>query len=192
MRSGETIGHFPHRGLHTSRPKQDCLFADDFFTFIFFNSSSKFVVLWFKFHWTLVPRAQLVKRQHRVKIIARRLTGDMPLSEPIVAYMMTHVCVTRSQCVNLVNSGRTGPEPDAAYIASSGIVLCIRLSNERRCYSVKPSHIGWAHAQNDRWYVMAWLQFNAIKGYSRDWRHGTFNNHHCFLTLLDSDASSLV
>ena len=32
-----------------------------------------------------------------------------------------------------------------------GIILCMRPANERRCYIVTSSLVGWAHAQNDPW-----------------------------------------
>ena len=32
-----------------------------------------------------------------------------------------------------------------------GIILCMRPANERRCYIVTSSLIGWAHSQNDPW-----------------------------------------
>ena len=35
-----------------------------------------------------------------------------------------------------------------------GIILCLRLANERRRYTVTPSLIGWAHTQNDPWIVV--------------------------------------
>ena len=33
----------------------------------------------------------------------------------------------------------------------TGIFLCMRSANERRCYMVTSSLIGWAHTQNDHW-----------------------------------------
>ena len=35
--------------------------------------------------------------------------------------------------------------------ASSGIILCMRPANERWCYNVTSSLIGWAHSQNYPW-----------------------------------------
>ena len=34
-----------------------------------------------------------------------------------------------------------------------GIILCMRLANERRRYNVTSSLIGWAHPQKDPWYT---------------------------------------
>ena len=41
----------------------------------------------------------------------------------------------------------------------AGIILCVCLANERQCYIVTPSLIGWAHTLNDPWtccLLMAW------------------------------------
>ena len=48
---------------------------------------------WFrlKYHWSLFPRIHLT---------ARRRPDDKPLSEPMVASLLTHICVTRPQWVN--------------------------------------------------------------------------------------------
>ena len=34
----------------------------------------------------------------------------------------------------------------------AGIILCMCPANERRCYIVTSSPVGWAHTQNDPWY----------------------------------------
>ena len=34
---------------------------------------------------------------------------------------------------------------------SPGIILCMRQANERRCYNVTSSLIGWVHTQKDPW-----------------------------------------
>ena len=45
----------------------------------------------------------------------------------------------------------------------TGIILCMRAANERRCYIVTSSPIGWAHTQNDPWWhYMASLGHNNI------------------------------
>ena len=38
------------------------------------------------------------------------------------------------------------------WVCISGIILCMHPANERWCYSVTPSLIGWAQTQNDPWY----------------------------------------
>ena len=45
----------------------------------------------------------------------------------------------------------------------SGIILCMRPANERWCYTVTPSLIGWAHTQNDPCHVIEGL-------WARNWK----------------------
>ena len=40
---------------------------------------------------------------------------------------------------------------------SSGIILGMGSANERRCYIVMPPLIGWAHTQNDPWFIQSRL-----------------------------------
>ena len=42
-------------------------------------------------------------------------------------------------------------------VLPAGIVLCMRLANERRRYNVTSSLIGWAHAENYPCIVAGWL-----------------------------------
>ena len=46
----------------------------------------------------------------------------------------------------------------------SGIILVIGSTNERRCYNVMSSFIGWAHAHNDhcKWFTTVFLESNAV------------------------------
>ena len=38
-----------------------------------------------------------------------------------------------------------------SHVDKTGIILCMHPANERWCYSVTPSLIGWVHTQNDAW-----------------------------------------
>ena len=38
-------------------------------------------------------------------------------------------------------------------LGGSGIILCMRPANERRCCNVTSSLIGWVHIQNDPWRI---------------------------------------
>ena len=49
-----------------------------------------------KFHWSLFIRVQLTAL---VQIMAWRLPGDKPWSEPMMVRLSTHICVTRPQWV---------------------------------------------------------------------------------------------
>ena len=60
----------------------------------------------------------------------------------------------------LIYSSRLEHLKDIWYILSVcylGIILCMRPANERWCYTVTPSVIGWAHTQNDPYYCMCTL-----------------------------------
>ena len=43
----------------------------------------------------------------------------------------------------------TSVYPVYARDREAGMILCMRLANERQHYHVTSSHIGWAHAQNN-------------------------------------------
>ena len=45
----------------------------------------------------------------------------------------------------------------------SGIIYCMRTANERRCYNVTSSPIGWVHAQDDLCYIWINLSTKKIK-----------------------------
>ena len=44
-----------------------------------------------------------------------------------------------------------------------GIMLCIRPDNERRCYSVTPSLIGWGHTQKINWIHIYGINLSMIQ-----------------------------
>ena len=46
----------------------------------------------------------------------------------------------------------------------AGMILYMRPANERRCYNVTPSLIGWAHSQNDPW--QAACGTNVVKSFT--------------------------
>ena len=47
-----------------------------------------------------VPKGSINNIPALVQIMAWRWPGDMPLSEPMMVRLLTHICVTRSQWVN--------------------------------------------------------------------------------------------
>ena len=46
-------------------------------------------------------------------------------------------------------------------VGYSGIILCMHPANERRCYNVTLSLIGWAHTQNEPWISLGLLSCSA-------------------------------
>ena len=84
--------------INTLRPRQNGrLFPDDIFKWIFLNEN-----IWISLRISLkfVPRVRINNIPALVQIMAWRRPGDKPLSEPMMAGLLTHICVTRLQWVN--------------------------------------------------------------------------------------------
>ena len=91
--------------FNTLRPRQNGhLFADDTFKRIFLNENIRISI---KISLKFVPKCLINDIPALVLIMAWRRTGDKPLSEPMLARLPTHICVTRPQWVN-TNILRTG------------------------------------------------------------------------------------
>ena len=90
--------------LNTLRPRQNARhFADDMFKCIFLNEN-----VWIPIEISLkfVPKGTINNNPSLFQIMAWRRPGDKPLSEPMMARLLTHICVTRPQWVNrLLTSG---------------------------------------------------------------------------------------
>ena len=84
--------------INTLRPRQNgCHFPDDIFKCIFLNENVLFAI---KISLTFVPRDLINNIPALVQIMAWRRPGDKPLSQPVMARLLTHICVTRPQWVN--------------------------------------------------------------------------------------------
>ena len=84
--------------VSTLRPRQDARnFADDVLTCIFLNEN---VWISLKIPLKFVLRGPINNIPTLVQIKARRRPGDTPLSEPMLVFVPTHICVTRPQWVN--------------------------------------------------------------------------------------------
>ena len=84
--------------FNTLRPRQDGrYFADDVLKCIFLNEN---VWISLKIPLTFVPRRPINNIPALVQIMAWRRRGDKPLSEPMLIFVPTHICVTRPQWVN--------------------------------------------------------------------------------------------
>ena len=85
--------------LNTFRPRQDGrYFADDVLKCIFLNEN---VWISLKIPLTFVPGDPINNNPAWVQIMAWRRPGDKPLSEPMLVFVPTHICVTRPQWVKL-------------------------------------------------------------------------------------------
>ena len=85
--------------LNTLRPRQNGHhFADDIFKCIFLNEN---VWIQIKISLKFVPKGPINNIPALVQIMARHRPGDKSLSEPMVASLLAHICVTRPQWVNV-------------------------------------------------------------------------------------------
>ena len=59
-----------------------------------------------RFHWSLFLRFQITifNIPALVQIMAWRRPGDKPSSEPMIVSLLTHICITRPQWVNIRSS----------------------------------------------------------------------------------------
>ena len=84
--------------FNTLRPRQDGrYFADDVLKCIFLNEN---VWISFKIPLKFVPRGPINNISALVQIMAWHRPDDKPLSEPMLVFVPTHICVTRPQWVN--------------------------------------------------------------------------------------------
>ena len=84
--------------FNSLRPRQNGrLFADDTFKRIFLNENIRIST---KNSLKFVPKGLINNIPALVLIMAWRRPGDKPLSEPMLVRSLTHICVTRPQCVN--------------------------------------------------------------------------------------------
>ena len=85
--------------VNTLRPRQDGRhFPDDIFKWIFLNEN-----VWISLRISLkfVPKVWINNIPALVQIMAWHRPSDKPLSEPMKVSLLTHICVTRPQWVNI-------------------------------------------------------------------------------------------
>ena len=81
----------------TGQTRQDGrYFAEDVLKCIFFNEN---VWISLKIPLKFVPRGPINNIPALVQIMAWRRPGDKPLSEPMLVFVPTHICITRPQWV---------------------------------------------------------------------------------------------
>ena len=92
------------QAVNTLRTRQNCRhFADDIFKCIFLNEN---ICISIKISLKSVPKIRINNIPALVQIMARRRPGDKPLSESMVASLLTHMCVTPPQWVNIQSTAR--------------------------------------------------------------------------------------
>ena len=89
---------FPMIPVNTLRPRQNSgHFPDDIIKCIFLKENGRISI---KISLEFVPNVPINNIPALVQVMAWRRPGDKPLSEPLVARLSTHICVTRPQWVN--------------------------------------------------------------------------------------------
>ena len=90
----------PPRGLNTLRPRQNGRhFVDETFKPIFLNENIRISI---KILLKFVRKVPINNIPSLIQIMAWRRPGDKPLSEAMMVSLLTHICVTRPQCVKAV------------------------------------------------------------------------------------------
>ena len=85
--------------VNTLRPRQDgCRLPDDIFKCIFVNEN---VLILIKISLKFVPKFRINNIPALVKTMAWGRPGDKPLSRPMMVNLLTHICVTWPQWVNI-------------------------------------------------------------------------------------------
>ena len=85
---------------NTLRPRQNGRrFAGDTFECIFLNENVRISI---KISLKFVPKGPINNNPALVQIMAWRRSGDKPLSEPMMVSLLTHICVTRPQWMNVI------------------------------------------------------------------------------------------
>ena len=91
------------RCFNTLRSRQNGRrFADDTFKRNFLNENVRISI---KISLKFVPKGPINNNPALLQIMVWRWSGDKPLSEPMVASLLTHICVTWPQWVNVFCCG---------------------------------------------------------------------------------------
>ena len=91
------------------RPRRNGRYnTDDIFKCIFLKEN-----VWIptKISLKFVPKGPINNIPALVQIMAWRRPGDKPLSEPMMVSLLTHICVTRPQWVNIAHTPQYGTTP---------------------------------------------------------------------------------
>ena len=154
-----------HLSSSLLRPRQNGRhFADDIFKCIFLNEH-----IWIpiKISLKFVPKCPVNNIPSLVQIMAWRRPGDKPLSEPIMVSLLTYICVTRPQWVNLINMPSYPPLWSVNKSTFRG-KLVILLHTSNTCGS-RHSYTHLEHrepGQNNNICYMEWKYWDGSKIYN--------------------------
>ena len=103
-RSESPYLHYRSPDFNTLSPRQNGRhFADDIFKCFFLNKNISISI---KIPLKFVPKGHINNIPALVRIMAWHRPGDKPLSEPRMESLLTHICVTRPQWVNVESPSR--------------------------------------------------------------------------------------
>ena len=85
---------------HWGRDKMAVILQTTLFKCIFLNENDRIAI---KMSLTIVPKGPINNIPASVQIMAWRRPGNKPLSEPTMARLPMHVCITRPQWVNCLS-----------------------------------------------------------------------------------------
>ena len=148
--------------LNTLRPRQNgCHFADIFRCIFFYESGCISINISLKF----VPKGQIDNIPALVQTMAWLPHGDKLLSEPMMVSLLTHLCVTRPQWVNLWKDQ-----------GKSSIKISCLTSIEISIINIKWSHdhLTIYTGNSFSWWIL-WFQVHLISWSTptRTWRYPT-------------------
>ena len=78
-------------------------------TFLNAFSYMKMYKFQLRFHWNLFPKGPINNITALVQIMVWRRPGDKPLSESMMVSLLTHICVSRPQWVNVAGISSQSP-----------------------------------------------------------------------------------
>ena len=118
--------------FNTLRPRQNGRhIADDTFKCIFLFEN---VWIWIKISLKFVPKVWYNNIPSLVQIMAWRRIGDKALSEPMMVNLLTHICVTRPQWVNIIQCKVSKLHFEQEWVSSYRLLFRV----ESRLASYKP------------------------------------------------------
>ena len=91
---------------HWGRDKMDAISQTTLSNAFSFMNENVWILI--KISLKFVPQGPINNFPALVQIMAWRRPGDKPLSEPMMVNLLTHICVTRHQCVNSLAPGSCG------------------------------------------------------------------------------------
>ena len=94
-----TVWCYQGKWVNTLRPRQNGRhFSDDIFEYIFLNEN---VWISLKISLKFIPTFRNNNIPALIQIMVWRRPGDKPISEPMMVSLLTHICVTQPQWVNM-------------------------------------------------------------------------------------------